>query len=127
MGLQSDLKDRKEKPHHQHLAQVVVETGFQFTWPGPLGARAESADECIYLDCYHARFSEQVLACGLGRSHLAWKLRAGHKLGLGAWARPLLGAVEAQGYSWLLQKHLEAEQAHLSGWGHSALTGLYLL
>lgn len=47
---------------------------------------------------------------------MAWKLRAGHKLGLGAWARPLLGAVEAQGYSWLLQKHLDVgvlDQAEL--------------
>lgn len=72
-----------------------------------LGARIEHT----YLGRYHTGFSEQVLVCHLGRSDLPGKLRAGHKLGLGAWGRPLLdlllslrpwGTAEAQGYSWLL-------------------------
>lgn len=77
-----------------------------------------------------------MLACDLGRGHLPQKLRAGHELGLGAWARSLLelllspgplGTAEAQGYVWLLQKHLEAEAKRFLGWDHSAFTGLHLL
>lgn len=60
-----------------------------------------------------------MLVCDLGRGDLPWKRRAGHELGLGPWGRPLLelllslgalGTAEAQGDSWLLQEHLEAEE-----------------
>lgn len=75
-----------------------------------------------YLGGYHAGFSEQVLAWDLGRGELPRQPRAGGEWGLRPRGHPLrelrwrvgpLGAAEAQGHSWRLQKHLEAQQEWL--------------